>query len=136
MLSQLINNGYGNDQDFNCAEKILYGADQVYRMNLNKSALKMSAGFGGGMGIEITCGALTAAVMVLSNLFVKQNAHESGKIKHLTQEFFSAYRREMGSIDCAPLKFNHRTEEFKCHNVIVKAAEILDQIVERELKNK
>jgi len=36
---------------------------------------------------------------------------------------------------CKPLKDNYRTEEKKCREVILKAAEILDKIVTRELKN-
>jgi hypothetical protein len=40
----------------------------------------------------------------------------------------------MSSIDCKPLKEMYRTEELKCSNVILKAAEILDTIVMRELK--
>jgi C_GCAxxG_C_C family probable redox protein len=85
------------------------------------------------MGIEDKCGALTASIMVLGRLFVKERAHESTKIKELTKELFEEYKKEMGSIDCAPLKEKYKTEELKCRNIIAKAAEILDRIVEREL---
>jgi C_GCAxxG_C_C family probable redox protein len=132
VLSDLIKQGYGEKEDFNCAEKILYGANQAYNLGLDQQALKMAAGFGGGMAIGSVCGALTAAVMVLGVLFVKNNAHESSRIKNLTQELFIAYRKDMGDINCGPLKARHRTEELKCRNVVAKAAEILDQIVERE----
>ena len=128
-------NDFGEKEDFNCAEKILYGANQAYHLNLDKNSLKMSAGFGGGMAIESVCGTLSAAIMVLGLLFVKNNAHESSKIKDLTQELFNTYREEMGDIDCGPLKANHRTEELKCKNVILKAAQILDTIVKREIPN-
>jgi hypothetical protein len=40
----------------------------------------------------------------------------------------------MGDIDCIPLKKNHLDEEVRCRNIIVKAAEILDDIIERESK--
>lgn len=133
-LKALIQEGYGNEQDFNCAEKILNGANQAYGLNLPAEALKLAAGFGGGMGIEHTCGALTGSVMVLSHMFVKQRGHESTRIKELTQEFFSTFEKKMGSIICAPLKKDYRTEELGCTNVIVAAAEVLDAIVERELK--
>ena len=132
MLSTLIMEGYGEKEDFNCAEKILYGANQAYELNLDKQFLKMSAGFGGGMAIESVCGTLTAAVMVLGLLFVKDNAHESSRIKNLTQELLNTYHTEMGDIDCGPLKAKYRTEELKCKNVILKAAQILDTIVKRE----
>lgn len=135
MLSTLIMEGFGDKEDFNCAEKILYGANQAYHLNLDENALKMSAGFGGGMAIESICGTLTAATMVLGLLFVKKNAHESSRIKELTQEFLYTYHREMGDLNCAPLKATYRTEELKCKTVILKAAQILDTIVQRERKN-
>jgi C_GCAxxG_C_C family probable redox protein len=132
MLHELLENGFGNKEDFNCAEKILYGANESYNLGLDHHALKLAAGFGGGMGIEDACGALTASVMVLGHLFVKKNAHESTRIKDLTSEFLTRYKDEMGSIDCAPLKEQYRTEEIKCRDVILKAALILDDIVSRE----
>lgn len=135
MLRTLIEQGYGEREDFNCAEKILYGANQVYQLGLTAEALRMAAGFGGGMAIGSVCGTLTASIMVLGMLFVKDRAHESSKIKDLTQELFSTYQREMQAIDCDPLKAKHRTEELKCRNVIIKAAEILDNIIERERGN-
>ena len=135
MLSTLILQGYGEKEDFNCAEKLLYGANQVYHLGLDEQSLKMAAGFGGGMAIESVCGALTAAIMVLGCLFVKDNAHESSRIKNLTQELFMNYRKEMNNINCDSLKAEHRTDELKCRKVIAKAAEILDKIIEREIRN-
>lgn len=132
-LKELIEQGYGNEEDFNCAEKILNGANKVYELNLSKETMKLAAGFGGGMGIESTCGALTGSVMVLSHMFVKERGHESTRIKELTQELFSAFEAKMGSIVCAPLKKDYRTEEAGCTSVIVAAAEVLDGIVAREL---
>jgi C_GCAxxG_C_C family probable redox protein len=134
MLYELLKSGYGKEQDFNCAEKILYGANEAYRLGLSNDALKMAAGFGGGMAVEDVCGVLTASTMVLGRLFVKNNAHESARIKELTKELLGSYRQAMGEMDCAPLKAKYRTEEIGCRDVILKAAEILDGIVERELK--
>ncbi|MEN6412044.1 MAG: C-GCAxxG-C-C family (seleno)protein [Veillonellales bacterium] len=132
MLSELIKEGFGEKEDYNCAEKLLYGANQAYGLHLDPNALKVSAGFGGGMAIENVCGALTASIMVLGILFVKDRAHESSRIKDLTKELFDAYKKEMGDINCAYLKDHHRNEEIKCRNIIAKAAEILDQIISRE----
>jgi len=133
-LSELLKQGYGDDLDLNCAEKILYASNKVYDLGLDHSSLKMSAGFGGGIGMESVCGALTGGVMILGTLFIVNRAHESDKIKLLTREFFESYEKEMGSTVCKPLKEMHRTEDLKCSNVIVKAAEILEAIIERELK--
>lgn len=133
MLADLIRQGFGINDDLNCAEKILYAANIAYNLGLDKDSLKLAAGFGGGMGIEDKCGALTAAIMVLGRIFVNDRAHESTKIKELTKELFGEYKKVMGTIDCAPLKERYKTEELKCHNIILKAAEILDRIVAREM---
>ena len=135
MLKELISKGYGIKEDFNCAETILQGANKVYHLNLNQDALKLASAFGEGMGIESVCGALTASLMVLGKLFVPGVAHRYPKIKELNKEFLETFQNEMGDILCKPLKNNYRTEENKCKVVILKAAEILDKIVTRELNN-
>ncbi|MCX7708805.1 MAG: C-GCAxxG-C-C family protein [Clostridia bacterium] len=133
MLAELIKQGFGEKEDLNCAEKILQGANIAYKLNLDKESLKLAAGFGGGMAIGDKCGALTAAIMVLGKLFVKDRAHESTLIKKLSKQLFDEYAKEMESIDCIPLKQKHATPELKCRNVVFKAAEVLDRIVEREM---
>jgi C_GCAxxG_C_C family probable redox protein len=131
-LSELINNGYMEQEDLNCAETILFGSNRLYKLGLNRRALKLAAGFGAGMGIETTCGALTGAVMVLSRIFAKDKGHDTPRLKELCTEFLEEYRRHMGAIDCKPLKENYRTEELKCRGVVVKSAEILERLIERE----
>lgn len=135
MLLEMMQQGFGIKEDLNCAETILAGANQAYRLGLDAGDLKLAAGFGGGMAIETVCGALTAAIMVLGRLFVKERAHESTRSKELTKELIRTFEEEMGAIDCAPLKAQYRTEERKCRDIIEKAAEILDRIVRRELQN-
>lgn len=132
MLKDLIDGGFGIKEDLNCAERILYGANIAYGLNLDNRSLKLSAGFGGGMAIEDKCGALTAAIMVLGLLAVKDRAHESERIKDLVKELFSQYEILTGSIDCTPLKEKYRTEEKGCFDVISMAAGVLDKIVTRE----
>lgn len=130
MLYNLIKNNFGEKEDYNCAEKILYGANKAYDLSLSKDALKLSAAFGGGMGIESVCGALTGAVMALSSKYVKDIAHEDEKIKELTKDLFAKYEKEMGSINCKELKAKYRKEDIGCKNVILAAAKVLDNIVE------
>ena len=126
MLLKLLQDGFGSAMDLNCAEKILYGANWAYNMKLPGEALKLAAGFGGGMGV------ITGGVMVLSSLYVSRNGHESGRIKALEKEFIETFTKEMGTIDCSDLKAKYRNDEIKCNLVIFKAGEILDRIVERE----
>jgi C_GCAxxG_C_C family probable redox protein len=127
----MIEAGFGIEEDYNCAEKILYGANIAYGMNLSESALKMSAAFGGGMGIEDKCGALTAGLMVLSQEFTNTVAHQSGQLRPITNEFLNRYTAKMGSLDCAPLKEYHKTEAIGCKLIILEAARILDELMEK-----
>lgn len=135
MLAELIKSGYGNEEGLNCAEKILYGANEVYKLGLNKEALKVASGFGGGMGIESVCGAITGSIMVLGCIFADENTPKIKKTRELSKKYFAKYEVEMGYIDCTPLKKEYRTEEKKCGDVILKSAEILDDIIREELKS-
>ncbi len=129
MLKNSIESNFGKKEDYNCAEKILYGANTIYNLGLNTETLKLSAGFGGGMGIESVCGALTAGVMVLSYKYVNNVAHESDKIKEVNQKLFREFMEEMNSIQCGYLKKTYRKEATGCSNIIIKAAEILDKLM-------
>jgi C_GCAxxG_C_C family probable redox protein len=136
MLKELIQEGYGVKEDLNCAETILYAANQVYHLDLNSDSLKLAAAFGGGMGIESVCGVLAGSLMVLGRLFIKETAHQHPEIKELSKELFNTFQKEMGDILCKPLKDNYRTEEKKCREVILKGAEVLDKIITRELNKR
>jgi len=48
-LYEYLSSGFGKAEDLNCAEKILYGANEIYDLGIDKNDLKMAAGFGGGM---------------------------------------------------------------------------------------
>lgn len=134
MLKELIEKKYGITEDFNCAETILSGANKIYNLGLDTNTVKLASGFGGGMAIESVCGALTGAIMVLGYMFVNEKAHESDRIKEITKDFFEAFEKKMGSIDCASLKEKYHTEKDECYYVKLIAAEVLDEIIAREMK--
>lgn len=134
MLKEMIEKGYGNEEGLNCAEKILYGANEVYNLGLSRECLKLSAGFGGGMQIKSVCGALTGGVMVISKIFSHNDSYNKEQLKDLIQEFFRLFEEKMGSIRCNALKPLYRTEEKGCQDVISEAADILCFIIDKELK--
>lgn len=129
MLYDLLINGFGIEEDYNCAEKILYGANIAYCMGLNASTLKISGGFGGGMYVGDACGAVTAGIMVISHFVNESVAHQSPRLKELVVEFQSKYTALNESTQCAPLKDQFRTEEQGCLKVISDAAKILDELL-------
>jgi len=133
-MAALVQNDLMNRDDLSCSETVLYAANRVYGLDLSPDALKLAAGFGGGMGIEKTCGALTGGIMALSAIFVKDRAHEGDYIKQLTSEFLERTRTEMGSIDCDYLKEHFRDEETGCKPTVLKITGFLEELIDRELK--
>jgi len=123
------------EEDLSCSETVLHGADRVYGLNLPREALKLAAGFGGGMGIEKTCGGLTGGIMALSSIFVKKSAREGEYCKELTGEFLHRVIGEMGSLDCDYLKEHYRDEVTECKPTVEKIVVILEEIIDRELAN-
>ena len=135
-LTAIIESGLDIKEDLNCSESILKAANIAYNMKLDRTALKLAAGFGNGMGIESTCGAATGAVMTLSHLFVEKKGHESDYIGDLTQEFMYKFEEKMDSIQCSFLKDNYRDPETRCRPIVYEAALLLETIIDRELNNR
>ena len=101
MLKELLEQGFGLEEGYNCAERIIYGANQAYGMGLSKESLKLFAGMGGGMAVGEMCGAVTASIGVLSHFFVRDRAHEpEGKIKPLSVEFVKRFVERMDCYRC------------------------------------
>jgi len=135
MLVDRVKHYYDKSYDLNCAETIIYAANKEYGLDLKKDALKTMAAFGGGMGVESVCGAITGALAVIGILFTKDRAHESERIKQLSQEFFKEFMAKLGTDNCKVLKEKYRNDEIRCSLMVEVAAEILDDIVIREKKN-
>lgn len=123
---------YYLDGDLNCAEAVLYGSNEHYRLGLDSHGLLLSAGFGGGMGIESVCGALTGALMALGVLFVEQRAHEGEAMKCLAGEFLQKFAELHGSIMCRDLKEAHFDERKRCAAVVRMAADLLESFIEEK----
>lgn len=125
---------YDKKYDLNCAECMLYAANDEYGLGLTKKHFKAAGGFGGGMAVENVCGALTGAVMVLGCLFVNERAHESDKIKLLTKEMVERFSEKLKTVNCSQLKSLYRDDQKRCIDIITTSAQILDDIITRETK--
>lgn len=132
MLLEKTKKYYDKSYNFNCAETMLYAANEEYNMNLSKETLKTMAAFGGGMGIESVCGAITGSLAALSILFTIEKGHESDRIKNLSKEFFQKFTNTLGTDNCAKLKEKYKNDEIRCTIMIETAAKVLDEIVIRE----
>ena len=112
---------------FNCAQTVLSTFSEELGMDKDQ-ALKVSCGFGGGMGkLQETCGAVTGAIMALGlkygitevNPEIKEANYQ--RVKDFTAKFEEIY----GSIKCMDLvKTDLNTKEgvayFKENDLINK----------------
>jgi C_GCAxxG_C_C family probable redox protein len=97
---ELFMQGYGCCQSVVCAFTDLYGLDE-------EMALKVSAGFGGGVGrMRMMCGACSALV-ILAGLERGQTRGEDREGKavcyQLVRQLLETFRQRNGSIICAEL---------------------------------
>lgn len=131
MLKELAKKYYSPEYDLNCAEAVVYAANEGYDLKLSKDTLRAIGGFGGGMAIEEVCGAITGAIAILGIMFVKEKAHEDEKIKDLVKKLFQRFEEKLASHNCKELKECYREEEpKKCQRIVALAADILQEIIE------
>lgn len=132
------------DKGCNCAQAILSVYGERFGLS-HKTALKLSAGFGGGMQMAETCGAVTAAIMVLGLKYgpaAAQDQNSKKKTYELTKGFISSFQARNGSVICKELlgcdittPEGARTAKEKdlfdtrCTKLITEAVEILEEIL-------
>ena len=91
---------------FNCSQSVftVFGTDYGYSEN---DSLKVSCAFGGGMGRQqLTCGAVTGALMAIGLKYGK-GINDTEEMKQLTytktREFFEEFTKIHGSTICLEL---------------------------------
>ena len=135
------------DEGYNCAQSVL--TPFASQMNIDvETALKLSSGFGAGMGrTQKTCGALTGAYMVLGLKYGKgfpdDESREKvvGLIQYLTEKF----KEEHEFTDCSDLlKVDLKTEEGQhtfeknklheivCSHCLNSAVSILEEMMKED----
>jgi C_GCAxxG_C_C family probable redox protein len=93
------------EKGFNCSQAILSTYCEQYGLD-EKAALKIATGFGGGMHINGTCGAVTGAFMVLGLKY--GNTEEDKQAKENTYIKVVQYAK----------KFSARNGTVKCHDLL------------------
>ena len=128
-ITEKIKADYMKKNGLNCAETILRVANDELALGLDKNALLLAAGFGGGMAVGNVCGALTGSIMVLSRLYVKERAHEGTRIKDVEKKLIEAFEKEFGTLLCTPIKDKFFHPEDKCKAVVLKTAQLLEELL-------
>lgn len=134
MIKDIIDKYRSREMDLSCSEIMLLSANEAYNLNLQKETVKAMAAFGGGMGVEGVCGAISGSLAALGVMFVNERAHESSKIKSISKEFFDLFQKKLGTNNCKELKSRYRNEEFGCRDILYAAGGALEEIINNERK--
>jgi Xaa-Pro dipeptidase len=131
MLTDKVMKYYLEDNDLNCAETMIYGANEEYDLNMSEDALKTMSAFGGGMAVESVCGALTGAVAALGVMFTGDKSIDKDRRKEIIADFYREFEKKLGTDNCELLKEKYRDEVDGCLKVVELSAEVLEEIVSK-----
>ena len=131
----------------NCSQAVLgrYGPE----LGLDhEQAFRIATGFGGGMRMAETCGAVTGALMVLGLKYgnsTTEDKEAKAKTYEKIVEYTSRFKTRNGSVSCRELpgcdintpEGMEKAQENKlfstvCPKMVQEAAEILEEMLEEE----
>ena len=130
------------DGGFNCSQAILSTYCEEFGLD-KKTALKISCGFGGGMGrLQETCGAVSAAYLLIGlkhGKYLKDDTAAREKTYALVREFAKLFEERNKTTSCRELlgvdmvkddrqAVRARVREV-CSKVVQDAAEIIEKIL-------
>ncbi|MFZ4521716.1 MAG: C-GCAxxG-C-C family protein [Bacteroidales bacterium] len=136
-------------QGFSCSQSVLAAFSEEFGLS-EDDCLRISCAFGAGMGRrQLTCGAVTGALMVLGMKYGRAKGEDVSKKLNTykkTTEFFEEFRKKHGSTDCKDLLQGldmNNPEDLKkieelnlflttCYNCVTNAVEILESIMANE----
>ena len=112
---------------FNCAQAVLCALSEYTGLD-DKTALAISAGFGGGVRCGEVCGAISGAIMALGLAFPFVDGNDSdakNKIAELTKKFIAEFKDDYGCVRCEDIKGAGPS----CGDYIKTAVEIAEEII-------
>lgn len=131
-----------NFKSLNCAQSVLLSFAQELNLE-EKTALRIASGFGGGMCLGETCGAVTGAYMVLGmkiNPEGKPVPQIKADSKEAVRKFNSLFLTKYGSLQCKKLlgvdistpegaakAVEQNLYNTRCVDLVASAAEILEE---------
>lgn len=132
MLKETAMKYWTDKYDLNCAECIIYAANEEYNLNLSEKTLKVMAGFGGGMATGDVCGVITGSIGVIGIIFTEVSGHKSPIVREMTKELINNFKEKLGYTKCIDLKKEYKDVK-KCTLMIETGAEILEEIILKEM---
>ncbi len=120
-----------------CSESIIYVLNHALNGGLeDETAMRIGAGFCGGMGANEGCGALNGAIFVLGLLLTANETHSrrtNKKIRSASAELHNQFKKKFKYEKCADLtkaqKGNHQARLCNCQNITGISAELAARII-------
>ena len=132
------------EEGFSCSQAVLATYCEQFGLD-KKQAYQISCGFGGGMHLDQTCGAVTGALMVIGLKYGRIRADDvEAKMNTAKKavEFGKKFMTRHGTISCTELigcnistlegyQEAKKKDLFKqvCPKYVISAAEILDEML-------
>lgn len=126
-LAEAVLQYYNND--YNCAESLLMGANDFYHLGLTEDSCKLMGGFGGGMHIGALCGTIAAAVATISSLLITTRAHSTPELTPLTVAFWEKFDAVFPSRECNIIREQYFAPGKRCANTVIIASNILEDVI-------
>lgn len=114
--------------NYNCSETLIHAANEYYDLKLDEDSMKVLSGFGGGMFVGSTCGALIGSVAAVSKKVIQSKAHEEiNTFRPQIQKCVRNFKEKLGGMDCKDIKPIHHDKESRCLKTCLLAGEALEQ---------
>lgn len=116
-----------HDAGFNCAQSVLCACGDYTGVD-DKTALALSAGFGGGMRCGEICGALSGAVLAIGAALPFNDADDAQakvRIAALAKQSAAMFKDNFGCLRCLELKAAGKS----CKELIAYGAELAEQMI-------
>ena len=113
---------------YNCAQSVFAACCEYTGMD-EKTALALSAGFGGGLRSGEICGAVAGAVMATDLVFPfndAANTEAKQKVAAIAQQCVGIAREKYGYVRCADLKGN-----INCSEIITFMAKTAEEVIRK-----
>lgn len=121
---------YFIEKNFNCAETLIWAANDEYKLGLNSESIKLIGGFGGGMGCGNTCGALAGSVAAIGKILVGSTMPDAPSVRDTCAKLVENFEAKLGSTMCDELvKKYKRDDGTRCLMTVELAADVLDELV-------
>ncbi|CDF58591.1 C-GCAxxG-C-C family (seleno)protein [Thermobrachium celere] len=108
-------------EGYNCAESIIKSANEKFNLDI---PVNLGSAFGGGMAVGSTCGAITAAAVVLGYLKGRKDSSERNEARAPMKEIMKAVKENYNTDNCLVLKRNG----VSCDEIINFVDDLLNEV--------